>query len=503
MIEKSTSEDTISSQKQKIKVTERFILQALRSTGYTPYSAIPELIDNGLDAEATKIKVTYDPALHFLEVEDNGNGMSYAKLKESMDIGCDREYDSSEIGYFGVGMKSACLNLVNLDNNRDNFIEIVTFDGIEATRASWSPLKHPLSYEIESLNPEGIAKGTYIRIYGVVKFQESKLKRDLGVLYYPILNDKNVSIMVNDSSITPNDPLYRESERTQHNTFYASVNGNTIQIDAVALDANQVKHSWDSDRNGRFSMDKAGAYVVYGGRYIEYGGVLGMKAQHNDDNRTRFEFTVPKELTSLFKVKFNKTKGMNIDDEELLSDLKLKIRDVLRWGIDIRKGASDISDDDKDKLDDMTKNINKSAKKARLQKPKKEVPDVKPDEPEPKPEPKPEVEKPEPPLKPQIRVQKIFDFKFEALDNFSVFWKLNWQNGVFVITINEGHLFYKEIFSRMDDEKKEQMLRFLASLAYAQYESLRQEEINERNVDLFWDEYWSNASTKLRYLLEN
>jgi len=490
--------DIASPSNQKIHVTERFILQALRSTGYSVYTAIPELIDNSIDAEAKKIKITYDSQERTFIIEDNGNGMSFDKLKESMDIGCDREYNDTEIGYFGVGMKSACLNLVDFDIV-DHFVEIRSFDGNQATRVLWSPINNPLDYDIFSEAPS-TEKGTTIKIYGVSKFQESKLKKDLGVFYYPILNCNDLDITVNDNKIFSNDPLYRNSDATKKNSFKATVKGQDIDIQACAMDANQVKHSWDDGKNSGFTMDKSGVYVIYGGRYIEYGGSLGLRVQHNQDNRTRIEFSVPKDLTTTFNVKFNKTKGLNIADDDCLADLRQKLRDAYIWAMDTRKGESEISDEDKNKLDNMTKNINKSAKKARFQKPKKEVPTVPPVAPPTPPVVEPEVEKPQ--LKPHIRVDKIFDFKYEALDNISVFWKFNWLNGVFVITINEGHLFYKDIFSTMDDEKKEQLLRFLASLAYAQYESLKKEDISELSVEIFWEQYWSDVSTKLRYLLE-
>lgn len=488
--------DKASLSSQKINVTERFILQALRSTGYDVYTAIPELIDNSIDAESKIIKIYYDSAKKTFLIEDNGNGMSYNKLKESMDIGCDREYIDTEIGYFGVGMKSACLNLVDFDV-KEHYVEIISFDGTEATKVLWSPINNPLGYNIFRLDSVGYEKGTTIRIYGISKFQESKLKKDIGVLYYPILNCNNLDIFVNDSKIIYYDPLYRSSDNTKNNSYFANVKGQTIKIETVALDANQVKHSWDDKiKSNGFAMEKSGIYVIYGGRYVEYGGTLGLKSAHNDDNRTRIEFTIPKDLTSVFKVKFNKTKGVDIITEDCLDDLRQKLRDGFKWANDTRKGESEISSEDKDKLKDMTININRSAKKARFDKPENQTP-VEPSEPrEPSTEPKP------PSTTPQIRTPKIFDFKYEALDNFSVFWKLNWINGVFVITINEGHLFYKDIFSSLDDEKKEQILRFLASLAYAQYETLKKEDINEDNIELFWDEYWSSASTKLRYLLQ-
>ena len=114
---------------KRIEVNDRFFLEALRSTGYDSYSALYELIDNSIDAGATKIQIFYDKTDLSLCILDNGCGMSKDKLFKSMDLGCDREYTQNDIGYFGVGMKSSCLNLIDVDEEDVNII-LNTYDGM-------------------------------------------------------------------------------------------------------------------------------------------------------------------------------------------------------------------------------------------------------------------------------------------------------------------------------------------------------------------------------------
>lgn len=77
---------------------------------HTFESAIADLVDNCIDAEATRISVrllTKDDRLVQVEVVDNGKGMDAAAADQAMTLGHQREYGDSDLGHFGVGLKAA------------------------------------------------------------------------------------------------------------------------------------------------------------------------------------------------------------------------------------------------------------------------------------------------------------------------------------------------------------------------------------------------------------
>jgi hypothetical protein len=77
---------------------------------HTLDSAIADLVDNCLDAKATKVAVrllTDADRLVQVEVLDNGNGMDAAAADKAMTLGHQREYGDNELGHFGIGMKAA------------------------------------------------------------------------------------------------------------------------------------------------------------------------------------------------------------------------------------------------------------------------------------------------------------------------------------------------------------------------------------------------------------
>ena len=91
-----------------------FLIQSLRSLGYSLQSALADIIDNSLAANASKVAiefmVTPSPRLVVL---DDGRGMSERALVEAMRFGSAdprAERASTDLGRFGLGMKTASLS---------------------------------------------------------------------------------------------------------------------------------------------------------------------------------------------------------------------------------------------------------------------------------------------------------------------------------------------------------------------------------------------------------
>lgn len=76
-------------------------------------SAVTDLVDNSVDAGASQILLRFllrnDQPVGFLIV-DNGRGMSEAQLDKAMVYGQRRDYESTDLGHYGVGLKAASLS---------------------------------------------------------------------------------------------------------------------------------------------------------------------------------------------------------------------------------------------------------------------------------------------------------------------------------------------------------------------------------------------------------
>jgi hypothetical protein len=87
------------------------LVTILASVGHTLPSAVADLVDNAISADATNIAITFGrpDSGHgrWLTIADNGKGMNAAKLAEAMRIGSESEYESNALGKYGYGLKGA------------------------------------------------------------------------------------------------------------------------------------------------------------------------------------------------------------------------------------------------------------------------------------------------------------------------------------------------------------------------------------------------------------
>lgn len=95
---------------QRIKLAPDAGLVKSLGANHTLESAIADLVDNSIDAGATRVSIrllTHDDRLTQVEVLDNGKGMDAASANAAMTIGHQRAYAEGDLGHFGMGLKAA------------------------------------------------------------------------------------------------------------------------------------------------------------------------------------------------------------------------------------------------------------------------------------------------------------------------------------------------------------------------------------------------------------
>ena len=88
------------------------LIESLRDIGYTMSSALADIVDNSLTADATEIsiRVRSDPDNAAIGIIDNGVGMSRSELLEAMRPGSrspTEARNADDLGRFGLGLKTA------------------------------------------------------------------------------------------------------------------------------------------------------------------------------------------------------------------------------------------------------------------------------------------------------------------------------------------------------------------------------------------------------------
>jgi hypothetical protein len=102
----TTSNDVV----ERIRLAPDAGLVSSLGANHTLESAIADLVDNSIDAGASRVSIrllTNRDRLAQVEVLDDGMGMDDAAANAAMTIGHQRVYTDGDLGHFGMGMKAA------------------------------------------------------------------------------------------------------------------------------------------------------------------------------------------------------------------------------------------------------------------------------------------------------------------------------------------------------------------------------------------------------------
>jgi hypothetical protein len=339
------------------------LIESLRDTGYTFVTAIADVVDNSVAADATIIDIILDVDFignPYLWITDNGHGMSSSDLEKAMQYGSPERTNPKSLGKFGMGLKTAstsfCRKLTVL-SKKDSKVAVRQWDlDVIKDKDEWILLEPNIAdYSDQVQNLEAITSGTngtiivwenidrLIRISGEsgTKDQLKKLLEELelhlsGVFYNFIAGTKGfnkVKIKLNGKEILAWDPFCRwlnEGENKKldvhiNKPFEITENKNGIDVKAgvfelnVYILPNQSELTDEENIRARYGLDNQGFHVFREGRMIYSGGWpnrLFVKESHL--NLMRVELNFDHNLDHYFQIDIKKSR---IDIPKELRDL--------------------------------------------------------------------------------------------------------------------------------------------------------------------------------------
>lgn len=332
---------------------DKFI-QATRDSGYKgTASAISELVDNSIQAGATRIAIsvtaTSDSEEKAIEISllDNGCGMDPFTLRQALRFGGSTRFgDRSGLGRYGMGLPNASLSQArrltvytwqslkedrsrSATRSRDNvapWVYMTYLDVDEIVRGQMVEVPRP---EIIRSPPTACAgrSGTLVvwtqcdrldnrRISTIAR----KLEAELGRRFRHFLW-KGLRITINGDAITPFDPLYlhRDAEISGAQDF-----GDELKYEVRASPSDPLTTGWirvrfselpvhewhklSNDEKRRIGVSKgAGVSIVRASREVDYGWFfMGSKHRENYDDWWRCEIQFDPILDEAFGVTHTK-----------------------------------------------------------------------------------------------------------------------------------------------------------------------------------------------------
>lgn len=324
------------------------LVRSLRDLGYDFPQAVADLVDNSIAADATRVSIQF----HFenpdswLQIVDNGTGMSGAQLTEAMRYGTAQTYGTEALGKFGLGLKTASLSqcrrlsvatrdrsvrgglearILDLNHvvasNRWEILlpELTTLDrrlreplaDSTGTVVLWESLDRVLGYKI----PLGR------RADSALKSLELALMSHLGMIFHRFLAGEipsrpRLRIDVNQKPVQPWDPFARSEGATVTlpgcDIDVATAEGvGLVQFQPYVLpprDGFSSEQSFHRASGPKKWNAQQGFYIYRANRMIQSGGWCRMRALDEHLKLARAAIDFYPELDSAFDINVAKVR---------------------------------------------------------------------------------------------------------------------------------------------------------------------------------------------------
>ena len=310
------------------------ILEAVRRIGYTPVSAILDIVDNSIAAKADKINIQIETKPHPLKklkeiiadivIADNGSGMNESQMYNALTLGSpNSEYENNSLSKFGFGLKSAgfsqadTISLISKEAGADEWVKLVM---------DWDTIKKATAYVItENIKTDefekniigkigNISSGTVVRLTNIMQVNSGtgdsssptaiirNLRDECGITYHRFIERGELSIFVNGEQILPYDPLFlseaqetiKEYNGTKPFKYFEKpyelplnpINKTTMFVNAVQLpnppSFNAQGRQKEIQSKYKMFLKNIGFYIYRNDRLICKGEKLGLVSSDQD-----------------------------------------------------------------------------------------------------------------------------------------------------------------------------------------------------------------------------
>ena len=338
------------------------LISSTRHIGYSVESAVADLIDNSIAAQANKIQILFEnPSKPYIVILDNGCGMSEEELTVAMQYGSadpGQIRSENDLGRYGLGLKTASLSQckkMTVISVKDKVYSARRWDlnYIEKHKNEIWPLIELESKEWQELPGADILlqmqHGTAV-IWQDIDFGGTfdKLTFDdvmydtsehLALVFHRFLrgedNLKKISIIINGKSLEAKDPFLQYSQGDVLGYQCKATQPLGSGKERIYLQAYVLPHDKElSDEQkillgARKSLRRTqGFYIYRGKRLITYGNWFGIKTQGEFFKLSRILVDIPNTLD--IKWSLDVKKSIAIPPREILDGLRAYVDSVVQ-----------------------------------------------------------------------------------------------------------------------------------------------------------------------------
>ena len=331
------------------------LIESIRDIGYSIETAISDLIDNSISANANNIYINLnddDVENIFLEIVDDGHGMNRNELIKAMTIGAKDPRiirDKDDLGRFGLGLKTASFSQcrkLTVESNFNDEINSFTWDlDLVREKNNWVVIDN---------KKDNLAPGTKIiwEKSDRADFKLSKINTNsilknidnhLGLVFHRFLEGINLKseklkIFINGSEVEPINPFNEESNATLKSavsTFKYNNSNIYVQYFILPHEDMVTMEEWK-----KFEMDggyikNQGCYVYRCNRLIVSSTWFGIMPKLATTKLCRAKIDIGNDIDSDWKIDIKKSTAYppksikNFLSELIINNIESKGRNVV------------------------------------------------------------------------------------------------------------------------------------------------------------------------------
>lgn len=322
------------------------LMGSLRSMGYTFESAVADIIDNSISANASTVHLFFPATpsdIKAVGILDDGDGMTSEELFEAMRYGSSASEDTrgeDDLGRFGLGLKSASLSqcrILTVASARDNVISAYTWDyNYIQEKKEWIVKEHNAN-EIDNIpyiehlrNLSTVKNGTLVvwqdfdvlskssdgLIFDTLRDLSSKLITSIGLTFHRFIATKGrkVTFYINKHKVSALDPFLESHEKT---TFRKEISIALNDSDGIERHIRVrpyilpfITDLSENDKKLLGGVENMrthqGFYVYRNNRLIIRGGWFGMKPKGELTKNARIRVDIPNTLDDIWSIDIKK-----------------------------------------------------------------------------------------------------------------------------------------------------------------------------------------------------
>lgn len=325
------------------------LIESLRNLGYSIQTAVADIIDNSISADADEINIdfSWNTGSPWLAITDNGHGMSRAELINAMRFGSVSPLvvrGTNDMGRFGLGLKTAslsqCRHLTVLSKKEGlisccewnlNLISRLGDDAWNLNILDWDDIfQSDVLGSVYRNTLEHMSNGTIVLWENIDRISEQEksnggdahfnaqiddTRKHLELVFHRFLSPEDVGrkrlrILMNRDEITAFNPFNPRNLATQElEKQHITLNGATIIVQPYVLPHhNKVsRQEYDEYAGEGGYLHNQGFYVYRNKRLIIKGTWFRLIRKEELNKLLRVKVDIPNTLDHLWRIDVRKS----------------------------------------------------------------------------------------------------------------------------------------------------------------------------------------------------